>query len=122
MGLSQHKVSTMSTAVANVIQQINKSSTLKGVDLANITQASTATVSRWKKGKATPNTNTQLILSDLRYVVDTLAEFYSPDEIRLWLYASNHLLDGRKAIDLIHNQQTDEVLDAIERLASHSFI
>jgi len=122
MGLSQHKVSIMSTAVANVIQQINKSSTLKGVDLANITQASTATVSRWKKGKATPNTNTQLILSDLRYVVDTLAEFYSPDEIRLWLYASNHLLDGRKAIDLIHNQQTDEVLDAIERLASHSFI
>lgn len=122
MGLSQHKVSIMSTAVANVIQQINKSSTLKGVDLANITQASTATVSRWKKGKATPNTNTQLILSDLRYVVDTLAEFYSPDEIRLWLYASNHLLDGRKAIDLINNQQTDEVLDAIERLASHSFI
>lgn len=112
----------MSTAVANVIEQINKSSTLKGVDLANITNASTATVSRWKKGKATPNTDTQLILSDLRYVVDTLAEFYAPDEIRLWLYASNHLLDGKKAIDLIHSQQTDEVLDAIERFASHSYL
>jgi len=112
----------MSTAVANVIQQINNSSTLKGVDLANITNASTATVSRWKKGKATPNTETQLILSDLRYVVDALSEYYSPDEIRLWLYASNQLLDGAKAIDLIHRQQTDEVLDAIERLASHAYL
>jgi transcriptional regulator with XRE-family HTH domain len=112
----------MSTAVANVIQQISQSSTLKGVDLANITNASTATVSRWKKGKATPNTDTQLMLSDLRYVVDTLSEYYSPDEIRLWLYADNHLLAGKKAIDLIHNQQTDEVLDAIERLASHAFL
>jgi len=112
----------MSTAVANVIDQINESSTLKGVDLANITSVSTATVSRWKKGKATPDTDKQLILSDLRYVVDTLAEYYSPDEIRLWLYANNHLLDGRKAIDLIHNQQTDEVLDAIERLASHAYL
>lgn len=112
----------MSTAVANVINQIHQSSTLKGVDLANITEVSTATVSRWKKGKATPDTDKQLILSDLRYVVDTLGEFYSHDEIRLWLYASNHLLEGQKAIDLIHSQQTDKVLDAIERLASHSYL
>ena len=112
----------MSTAIANVIEQIHQSSTLKGIDLANITEASTATVSRWKKGKATPDTDTQLILSDLRYVVDTLTEFYSADEIRLWLIADNHLLEGRKAIDLIHNQQTDLVLDAIERLASSAYL
>ncbi|MBL4660462.1 MAG: hypothetical protein JKY19_08900 [Alcanivoracaceae bacterium] len=112
----------MSTALASVINQINQSSTLKGVDLANITDVSTATFSRWKSGKSLPNTSTQLILSDLRYVIDSLSEFYNPDEIRLWLYANNHLLDGQKAIDLINNQQTEVVLDAIERLASASYI
>jgi len=112
----------MGTALASVINQINKSSTLKGVDLANIADVSTATFSRWKSGKSLPDTSTQLVLSDLRYVIEALTEFYTADEIRLWLYASNQLLDGKKAIDLIHNQQTEIVLDAIERLASASYM
>jgi len=29
-----------------------------------------------------PHPKTQLLISDLRYVVDRLAEFYSPDETR----------------------------------------
>ncbi len=112
----------MSTALSSVIDQINDNSTLKGIDLANIVSVSTATFSRWKSGKSSPDTSTQLIFSDLRYVIDALSEFYNPDETRLWLYASNQLLDGKKAIDLIHNQQTEIVLDAIERLASGTYI
>jgi len=112
----------MNSAASKVINQIQELSSLKGIDLANITKVSPATFSRWKASRATPNTDTQLIFSDLRYVIDALAEFYNPDEIRLWLYARNHLLGGKKAIDLIRNQQTEDVLDAIERLASQSYL
>jgi uncharacterized protein (DUF2384 family) len=112
----------MKTALAKVIDQINQVGAFKGTDLANVTAVSAPTVSRWKQGKATPDTGKQLILSDLRYVVDLLAEYYSPDEIRLWLFASNQLLDGQKAIDLIQNHETEKVLEAIERLASHAYL
>ncbi|MGL1152548.1 helix-turn-helix domain-containing protein, partial [Vibrio parahaemolyticus] len=78
---------------------------LKGSDLANITDVSPATVSRWASGKASPHPKTQLIISDLRYIVDRLAEFYTPDETRIWLYAKHSLMDGARAIDLIHEGQ-----------------
>ena len=46
-----------------------------------------------------PQPRTQPVLSDLRYVVDRLAEFYAPDEIRAWLNARNQLLDGYRVIE-----------------------
>jgi hypothetical protein len=47
------------------------------------------------------------------YVVDRLAEFYAPDEARIWLYSKYPLLSGERAIDLIHAGRTDEVLAVI---------
>jgi uncharacterized protein (DUF2384 family) len=57
----------------------------------------------------------------LRYVVDRLAEFYSPDETRLWLYARHPLLDGARAIDLIHAGGADRVLAVIDSLSDATF-
>jgi hypothetical protein len=77
---------------------------------------SPATVSRWTAGKASPHPKTQLVISDLRYVVDRLTEFYSPDETRIWLYSKHSLLNGERAIDLIHACRADEVLAVIQSL------
>jgi transcriptional regulator with XRE-family HTH domain len=109
-------------AVAKTIDDLRSRGKLSGADVANITAVSKATVSRWTTGKATPHPKTQLVLSDLRYVVDRLAEFYDPDETRLWLYSRNELLDGARAIALIHEGRTDEVLAAIERLGSLTYL
>jgi len=65
---------------------------------------------------------TMLLLSDLKYVVDQLAEFYTPDETRTWLYARNQLFSGQSAMDLIHEGRTEEVLAAIQRLSSLAYI
>jgi hypothetical protein len=73
-------------------------------------------VARWSAGSALPHPKTQLLISDLRYVVDRLAEFYSAEETRIWLYSKHRLLDGERAIDLIHNGHTDKVLGVIESL------
>lgn len=110
------------SAVRKTIDDLKDRGQLTGVDVANITNVSKATVSRWTSGTAAPRPKTQLILSDLRYVVDRLAEFHTPDETRMWLYARNELLGGATAMDLIHQDRTDEVLQAIERLDSLTYL
>jgi transcriptional regulator with XRE-family HTH domain len=112
----------MTNAVAKTIEDLRERGALSGIDVANVAEVSKATVSRWSNGKAAPHPKTQLILSDLRYVVDRLAEFYRPDETRTWLYSRNNLLGGQRAMDLIHSGRTEEVLIAIERLGSLAYL
>ena len=112
----------MSGAITSIITDLEVRGHLKGTDIANITDVSAATVSRWKTGKATPQPRTQLIIADLRYVVDRLSDIYMPDETRIWLYSRNALLEGERAIDLIHENRTEDVLAAIERLDAGAFL
>jgi len=111
----------MPSAVAEIIDDLRDRGGLKGIDVANIAEVSPATVSRWTSGKALPHPKTQLIISDLRYIVDRLSEFYTPEETRLWLYSKHRLLDGQRAIDLIHQGQADRVLAVIESLDEGTF-
>jgi uncharacterized protein (DUF2384 family) len=53
--------------------------------------------------------------------VDRLAEFYEPDEARLWLHAAHPMLHGERAIDLINAGRTEEVLALIESLDSGAY-
>jgi transcriptional regulator with XRE-family HTH domain len=106
----------MASAVANIIDVLRDRGGLKGTDVANIAEVSPATVSRWTAGKSLPHPKTQLVISDLRYVVDRLSEFYTPEETRFWLYSKHRLLDGERAIDLINQGQADRVLSILESL------
>lgn len=111
----------MANAVAKILDDLRDRGGLKGTDVANMVSVSPATVSRWTTGKAFPQPKTQLLISDLRYVVDRLAEFYSPEETRIWLYARHPLLNGERAIDLIHAGRTAEVLSVIEGLSESTY-
>jgi transcriptional regulator with XRE-family HTH domain len=106
----------MASAVAVIINDLRERGGLKGTDVANVAAVSPATVSRWSTGASFPHPKTQLLISDLRYVVDRLAELYNPEETRFWLYSRHRLLDGERAIDLIHSGRADEVLTIIESL------
>jgi transcriptional regulator with XRE-family HTH domain len=111
----------MSTAVSRVLERLRDDGGLQGKDIANIVAVSPATVSRWSSGKATPDLHTQTVIAELRYVVDRLAEFYTPDETRLWLHARHPMLDNQRAIDLINAGQTERVLAVIEALDSGAY-
>lgn len=111
----------MASAVANLIDDLRQRGGLKGSDVANIAAVSPATVSRWTAGISFPHPKTQLLISDLRYVVDRLAELYNPEETRVWLYSRHRLLNGERAIDLIHASRADEVLAVIESLNEGSY-
>ncbi|MGH7076073.1 MAG: hypothetical protein ACREFD_18020 [Stellaceae bacterium] len=103
-------------AVVRFLDELEEEGGLSGTDIANITDVSKATVSRWKAGTARPHPGTELILSDLYYVVGRLEEYYAPEEIRTWLYARHPQLEGGRAIDLIHDGKSIEVLRVLERL------
>jgi hypothetical protein len=111
----------MTTAVARIIEELRTRSGLKETDVANIASVLPATVSHWIAGKALPDPQTQLVISDLRYVVDRLSEFYAPDETRLWLYSKHALLNGQRAVDLINHGDADKVLTAVESIDQASF-
>ena len=115
-------MTTTQGAVPSYLEGLLADGMLKGTDIANITDVSKATVSRWRKGTMKPHPRNELILSDLYYVVCRLQEYYSPNEIRSWLYALHPQLDGQRAIDLIHQGRTIEVLKILDRLDAEAFL
>ncbi len=110
------------SAVARILTDLRDRGGLQNKDIANIVDVSTATVSRWSTGKATPELRTQTVISDLRYVVDRLRDFYTPDETRLWLHSRHPLLNNQRAIDLIYNNRTEDVLAVIERMDAGGYL
>ena len=96
--------------VVQFIERLRSAGGLKGTDIANFMGVSKATVSRWSNGQKTPHPRTQLIVSDLSYVVMRLSEYYSGEEVRAWLYAPHPQLDGERAVDLINGGRSEEVI------------
>ncbi|WP_294540773.1 antitoxin Xre/MbcA/ParS toxin-binding domain-containing protein [uncultured Rhodoblastus sp.] len=111
----------MSTAVSRILDRLKEDGGLQGKDIANIVAVSPATVSRWSNGKASPDLHTQTIIAELRYVVDRLGDFYTPDETRLWLHAKHPMLNNERAIDLINGGRTEDVLAVIEGLDTGAY-
>ena len=106
----------------NYLEDLRETAGLKSVDIANIVDVSEATVSRWGKGSSLPHPKTQLMLSDLHYVVNRLRDSYTRDEARLWLYSRHPQLDGERAVDVIAAGRAEEVLTVIERLDSAAYL
>ena len=108
--------------VAQFIERLRQTGGLKGTDIANFAGVSKATVSRWASGRKTPHPRTQLIMSDLSYVVLRLSEYYSQEEICAWLYALHPQLDGERAIDLVHEERAVEVIAILDRLDADAYL
>ena len=51
-----------------------------------------------------------------------LSEFYTDDEINVWLDSSNKLLGGKIANDLIKEGRTEEVIQVIKAMASSTYL
>ena len=108
--------------VVQFIARLQKDGGLKGADIANFTGVSRATVSRWSTGLKSPHPKTQLIISDLSYVVMRLSEYYSREKVRPWLYARHPQLEGLRAIDLIQDERTEDVIAILDRLEADTYL
>jgi len=91
-------------------------------DIAAIADAPIAAIAGWKSGHAKPPPRHKpppryaLILADLRHVMERLAAYYAPHEVRRWLHAPHPQLDGARPVDLIRQRRSIAVSAVIDRL------
>ena len=109
-------------AFVRLIERLRETGGLKDTDIANFAGVSLATVSRWETGREAPRPKTQLFVSDLAWLVTCLGDYYDPDEIRAWLYTPHPQLDRERAIDLVHDDRTEDVLAILDRLDADAYL
>jgi uncharacterized protein (DUF2384 family) len=61
------------------------------------------------------------VISELRHIIGRLVEFYTPEEMRVWLHSRHRLLDGERPIDLIRRGCTDEVIAVVDGLDAGTY-
>lgn len=115
-------VAATQNTVVRYIRDLDETGGLSGTDIANFTAVSKSTVHRWANGAMAPKPETQLFLSDLHYIVQRLDEYYSPGEVRTWLYARHPQLEGERAIDVILNDDSARVLAILDRLDADAYL
>lgn len=80
------------------------------------------TVARWSAGKIDPQHERLQRLLELEFFLTELAEFYSPDEARLWLFSPHRLPGGETAAARIQAGETQDVLALLDQLRSGAYL
>ena len=110
------------SAIAKKLDTIKERGGLLLVDVANVLGTRPETVSRWNQGKSFPQPPAERLLYELEWIVDQLADFYDPQEARVWLFARQKLLDGKVPAKLISEGKTESVLQVIRQLRDSVFV
>jgi transcriptional regulator with XRE-family HTH domain len=95
---------------------------IKSREVAQLLDTTPQTVSRWRTGKVEPQPDRLRRLLTLEWLLGELAEFYSPAEARLWLFAPHRLLGGDRPADRIQQGKVDDVLALIAQLRDGAFV
>lgn len=109
------------TALARKLDSIQERSGIQGREIAQLLDTTPQTVSRWRTGKAEPQRRGLDRLLTLAWLAEELAEFYPPDEARLWLFSPHRLLGGERPADRIAEGRIDDVLALIAQLRDGSY-
>ena len=112
----------MATALASRLDSIRDRGGVKSREIAQLLDTTPQTVSRWHTGKAEPQPDRLQRLLTLEWLLAELAEFYEPEEARLWLFAPHRLLGGERPADRIQRGRLDDVLALIAQLRDGAYV
>lgn len=115
-------VSIMASALAERLENIKELGGITGRDVAQLMDTTPETVSRWSTGKIDPQRERLQRLLELEFFLTELAEFYSPEEAKLWLFSPNKLLGGETAAARIQAGKTQDVFALLDQLRSGAYI
>lgn len=110
------------SALAARLDKIRDRGGIQSRDVAQLLDTTPQTISRWRTGKVSPQRQGLGRLLTLEWLIGELAEFYSPEEARLWLFAPHRLLGGERPADRIQNGHVDDVLALIAQLSDGAFV
>ena len=113
----------MGSAVAtNLVETIHERAGISFRDVAQLMNTTAETVSRWRTGRVEPQPSKFKKLATLAWLAEQLAEFYEPDQAKLWLFTPQRLVAGSRPADLIEEDRLDEVLALIKQLQDGTFV
>lgn len=111
----------MATAIISKLDHIAQLG-FRGIDVAQVTGTRPETVSRWMNGKNSPQGEKLRRLLEFDFIAQRLAELYTPEEARLWVFSRHKILDGKAPAELIQAGQIDDVLRAIDQIADGVYL
>ncbi|HUP61680.1 MAG TPA: helix-turn-helix domain-containing protein [Thermoanaerobaculia bacterium] len=112
----------MASALADGLEKIKELGGITGRDVAQLLDTTPETVSRWSTGKVDPQRERLQRLLELEFFLTELAEFYSPEEAKLWLFSPHKLLRGETAAARIQAGKTEDVFALLDQLRSGAYI
>jgi predicted transcriptional regulator len=90
------------------------------VDVAAVVHVSDRAVRRWRTGDIRPNHYDRL--AQLRDLVLLLADALPARGVGQWLHAENHLLNGRRPVDVLAEDHSEQVRNAATALVDRSYV
>jgi transcriptional regulator with XRE-family HTH domain len=112
----------MSAAIATRLDAIKRHAGIRSREVALLLDTTPQTVSRWQQGRGDPQPAKLQHLLTLEWLADQLAEFYPPDEAKLWLFSPHRLLGGDRPADRIEAGDTEAVLALIDQLRDGAYV
>jgi transcriptional regulator with XRE-family HTH domain len=112
----------MASALAERLEKIKELGGITGRDVAQLLDTTPETVSRWSTGKIDPQRDRLRRLLELEFFLAELAEFYSPEEAKLWLFSPHKLLGGETAAARIQAGKTQDVFALLDQLRSGAYV
>jgi len=112
----------MASALAERLEKIKELGGITGRDVAQLMDTTPETVSRWSTGRIDPHRERLQRLLELEFFLTELAEFYSPEEAKLWLFSPHRLLGGETAAARIQAGKTHDVFALLDQLRSGAYI
>lgn len=103
--------------LAKKVHELTDELRLTQEEVGEIVGATQRTVARWSAGEATPRPDARRRLVELAYVADEVATVIRPEDVNLWMFAPNRLLDGDTPADRIREGRYKDVLAVIAALA-----
>ena len=111
----------MTSALAERLERIKELGGITCREVAQLLDTTPETVSRWSSGKIDPQRDRLHRLLELEFFLGELAEFYSSEEVKLWLFSPHKLLGGKTAAERIQAGETQDVFALLDQLRSGAY-
>lgn len=115
-------VAARTGAVASRLNSIQKRASITSSEVADLLRTTPQTISRWRRKNVQLEQERLRLLLDLDWLAAQLADYYSPDEARMWLFARHPLISGERPFDRIRRGQIEDVLALIDQLDSSAVV
>ena len=112
----------MSSALAERLERIKELAGITGRDVAQLLDTTPETISRWSTGNVDPQRDRLQRLLELEFFLSELAEFYSPEEAKQWLFSPHKQLGGETAAARIQAGKTQDVFALLDQLRSGAYV